>query len=396
MSGVLHVGLIAQGGSNWAGGSEYIRNLCHAISAADPSQSRARVSVLCARRDLTVWRDMLGSIAAVVPVAARPERTWLDRRLRRGARELAGEIRAAGCEFVYPLTYDNEYNLGLRFPLTPALAGVRWAGWIPDFQHRHLPHFFTEKEIARRERGIAALVAEAPRIIFSSESAAEDFVRWYPVHGEKARVMQFATAPQPAWFQESEEIGDWVPERFLLVCNQFWKHKNHAVVFEALRHLAARDVRPLVLCTGRLHDFRDPDATDSLLLSLHQSGIAAQVLLVGMLPRALQMQLMRRALAVIQPSLFEGWSTVVEDARALGRPLLLSDLPVHREQAPAHASFFPPEAPTALADLMENAWKTFSPGPDENAEADARATAGERVRRFGAKFLELAEEARAA
>jgi hypothetical protein len=38
--------------------------------------------------------------------------------------------------------------------------------------------------------------------------------------------------------------------------------------------------------------------------------------------------------------LFEGWSTVIEDARGFGRPLIVSDIPVDREQADSDTIFF--------------------------------------------------------
>jgi glycosyltransferase involved in cell wall biosynthesis len=42
---------------------------------------------------------------------------------------------------------------------------------------------------------------------------------------------------------------------------------------------------------------------------------------------------MRASTALINPSLFEGWSTTVEEAKSTGTPMILSDLGVHREQA---------------------------------------------------------------
>jgi len=41
---------------------------------------------------------------------------------------------------------------------------------------------------------------------------------------------------------------------------------------------------------------------------------------------------MKNAQAVIQPSFFEGWSTVVEDAKSLNQHIIVSDLEVHKEQ----------------------------------------------------------------
>ncbi|TIN29445.1 hypothetical protein [Mesorhizobium sp.] len=34
---------------------------------------------------------------------------------------------------------------------------------------------------------------------------------------------------------------------------------------------------------------------------------------------------------LLKPSHIEGWSTTVEEAKSLGTPMLLSDIPLHRE-----------------------------------------------------------------
>ena len=54
---------------------------------------------------------------------------------------------------------------------------------------------------------------------------------------------------------------------------------------------------------------------------------------LGVIPYKDVLGLMRAAVAVINPSVMEGWSTTVEEAKSLGLPLILSDIPVHREQA---------------------------------------------------------------
>jgi glycosyltransferase involved in cell wall biosynthesis len=56
----------------------------------------------------------------------------------------------------------------------------------------------------------------------------------------------------------------------------------------------------------------------------------------------------------VNPSRFEGWSTTVEEAKAVGTPMLLSDIPVHREQAP-HADFFGTDDAAAMADAIASA-----------------------------------------
>ena len=105
--------------------------------------------------------------------------------------------------------------------------------------------------------------------------------------------------------------------------------------------------------------------------------IADRVRLLGLVPRKDQMQIFRHATLVLQPPLFEGWSTVLEDAKALGRPVLASDIAVHREQfesaGDGTASFFPPTDHEALAAALAVRWRRVPPGPDPTSETDANA-----------------------
>jgi glycosyltransferase involved in cell wall biosynthesis len=386
----LHPGLVAIGGRDWMGGANYVRNLAAAVHAAAPETP---LTWICGAGLSAEWREV--SPRVEVPAPTRWNRWLGTSRSRAGFRRCLEE---AGIDFVYPLTYDNFYNLGLRFPLGAALQGKAWAGWIPDFQHRYLPHLFSEQELRWRDAQMALLAEEAPRVVLSSRSALADFQRFFPAHASKATLLAFRVAPTAlpdgpqgrgcntghAAHEES------TPARFFLVCNQFWKHKNHQVVFEALRILASRGVKPLVLCTGALEDYRGDEYVRSLRALLAEPELSEQVQLLGLVSRERLVALMRRALAVIQPSLFEGWSTVVEDARALGRPCLLSDLPVHREQDPPGARFFPAESAEGLAGLLAEVWEHGTPGPDLEAEAIARETARVQQLAFGREFLDLA------
>jgi glycosyltransferase involved in cell wall biosynthesis len=100
---------------------------------------------------------------------------------------------------------------------------------------------------------------------------------------------------------------------------------------------------------------------------------------------------MRRACAVIQPSLFEGWSTVIEDARMLGRPLIVSDIPVHREQIETSGTFFEPTNPLSLAHALITMDSSLEPGPDPAREAQARQELDRRYQKSIEGFLRILE-----
>lgn len=92
---------------------------------------------------------------------------------------------------------------------------------------------------------------------------------------------------------------------------------------------------------------------------------------------------MRHAVSIINPSFFEGWSTTVEEAKSLGKNLILSNIGVHKEQAAPGARYFNKDSPEELAVMMEENWSNSSGGPDWELERTAKALLPERVRQFG-------------
>jgi hypothetical protein len=73
---------------------------------------------------------------------------------------------------------------------------------------------------------------------------------------------------------------------------------------------------------------------------------------LGVMSRQEQLALMRYSQAVIQPSLFEGWSTVIEDSISLQTPVISSNLDVNMEQLGAWSEYFDPHNYEELAGLM--------------------------------------------
>ena len=126
-----------------------------------------------------------------------------------------------------------------------------------------------------------------------------------------------------------------------------------------------------------------------ILRLIDELGVSDRVRVLGLIPRADAIALIRKAAFVVQPSLFEGWSALVEEARTLGKALVLSDIAIHREQAPPLAQYFPPEDVHALADAMERTWHA----PEVNREGSARRSAQLRAAAFARRFLYIAETA---
>ena len=125
------------------------------------------------------------------------------------------------------------------------------------------------------------------------------------------------------------------------------------------------------------------------MTAVQEAGLTAEFLMPGMLPYDDLMPLMQASIALLNPSLFEGWSTTVEEARAAGVPMILSDLAVHREQAGNQATYFDRYSAEALARSLSD-FVRFSPNQRQAMRDAARVEASKRVNRFASEFVEVA------
>ncbi len=276
-------------------------------------------------------------------------------------------------------------TLGRRSP-------VATLPWIPDFQELHYPEFFSAAERGARRRSAAQCCATATAVLLSSEAARADLASINPDCAGRARVLPFvASVPGlselPSVAELESRHGFSGP--YFHLPNQFWAHKNHGIVVEALRLLRARGQPVQVLATGNPRDHRQPGHYEALLQSAAAAGAGSDFRSLGLVSYLDLMGLMAGARAVLNPSLFEGWSTTVEEAKSLGKPVILSDLPVHREQNPPAGVFFDPRDPVTLAAHLAAAWACPAGPADAERMALAAQTLRERRREFAGRFQDI-------
>lgn len=232
--------------------------------------------------------------------------------------------------------------------------------WIPDFQFVHLPHLWSEKELARIQTTYVAMLRDSDRVILSSEDAHRDLRSFAPWYDKPVHVLHFAPQHVPV---EGASITGEVLQRYgvsgpyAFLPNQFWVHKNHAVVIDALRVLEAHGEPVTVLCTGQPRDPRQPRYFGELIARAKEYGLEQRFRVLGLVPYADMRALMREAHVLINPSRFEGWSTTVEEGKLMGKRMVLSDIAVHREQAPPFATYFDKDSPEDLARALIEAMR---------------------------------------
>ncbi len=388
-SRMLRVAFLLPGnGQNWIGGSNYLGNLLSAVAALP---GRTIETVLLVPPD-----------ADEADVSARFPADHLVRTphvLSRHPLRLAGKLceRLTGRNL--PLEWlfarhgidlvSHTPPAGTR-PRTPTLS------WIADFQERHIPAFFSATQLEERAADHRHAARAAQMIVLSSNDALADLKQVIPEAASKSRVLQFVSsmkAPEIERSSEALRAAYAIDGPFFHLPNQFWIHKNHRVVIDALALLRARGRDVTVICTGHTSDYRHPDFFPSIQAHVAASGVADLFRIEGLVPYADVSAFLRDSVAVINPSLFEGWSTTVEEAKSSGKRILLSDIGVHREQAPERGHYFAPDDAEALATLMLEMLETHDPDADAVSRSRAIAALPARLENFARTYQAIVSEA---
>ncbi|MBS1917780.1 MAG: glycosyltransferase family 4 protein [Bacteroidetes bacterium] len=255
--------------------------------------------------------------------------------------------------------------------------------WVPDLQEKHYPSFFTEEEILARNAFYNELAQNQDEVVFSSESSKQDFFHFFPDAKIKPHVIKFAVTHASFAHIDFEEVRKKfaLPSNYFICPNQFWVHKNHKVVVEAIAQLNVEGIAANVVFTGKEHDYRNPAYTDDIKKLAAESGHPDAFRFLGFIDRSEQLVIMQHATALIQPSLSEGWSTTIEDALSLEKWVICSDIPANKEQVHENVSFFEATNPIQLAEILKTFANKKIPPRKENYS--------ERVQQFGNEFIRL-------
>ena len=287
-------------------------------------------------------------------------------------------------EVVFPC----QISLGRNFP-------VAWIGYIPDLQHKLLPHFFSRNECLQRDRLFSKVLEDACAVVVNARAVVDDIEEFYPDHQAKIFALPFCPPMNPALSREPVDVDRTynLPDKYFLISNQFWIHKSHETAFAALRLVrdAGQDVH--ILCTGNTTDYRWPEHFNKLRTWIAKNHLDKNIRFLGIVPKGDQLAIMRQSVALIQPTLFEGGpgGGAIYDAVSTCTPGIVSDIDVNREIDIGVIDFF---RAGSAEDLATKMLKFLNDPPARMGRDEALEILTQRRREFGARLLEVADFAR--
>lgn len=264
----------------------------------------------------------------------------------------------------------NEIELML-YPVSTSLsfeAGIPYVMTVHDLQHRLQPEFpevSANGEWESREYIFNNGIRKAIFVLAESETGKEDILNFYGEYGvtaDRIKVLPLLASPMlPLDVSENDRrtirAKYNLPERFLFYPAQFWPHKNHVRIIEALGLLKERHGLeiPIVLCGSRTGDLRQ-QTFHEVLSTAARLQIERQLHVLGYVSDQEIACLYKTARALVMPTFFGATNIPPLEAWALGCPVLTSDIRGIREQAGSAAVLADPKSVESIADGIYDLW----------------------------------------
>lgn len=347
---MIKVGFIGAVSKEWMGGLNYFNNLLFAIDSLNNKE--LQIFVFVGKKTDEDIKNMFRKYATVIEdrIFDRKSLKWFLMKL---------EQKIFKTNFLLENILKKYDIQVLSHSSITKFKNIKTINWIPDFQHIHLPQMFSKKEIENRDKSFIQIIKESDVVVLSSFDALKDLRKFSSEYQNKARVLQFVSQPNSRYFELNENDKNNVlkkydiKDEFFYMPNQFWKHKNHMTVFTAINELKKDGIQICVVCTGHLADYRNKTYIDEIKNFIKINNLEKNIKLLGLVEYEDVFALIKFSKAVINPSLFEGWSSTVEECKSVEKNMILSDLDVHKEQYP-NATFFERNSVESLKNILKN------------------------------------------
>lgn len=231
---------------------------------------------------------------------------------------------------------DGRLYPSIRPALHTAHAVIRFCH--SDYSHlRTAPKNLLDRALSHTEDRIVAVGGRSTRFLLDDVGVRPDKVRTL-TNATEPRTNP--VVPTPAWA--------WTADPYVIAVQSLYPHKGHDALLHAFALAAAEIER-----TVRLVIIGDGDQTIQLRLLADRLGITDQVVWLGAVwHKDLVDSVLAGARAFVSMSRFEGVPISVLEARGHGLPLLLTDIPGHRDGAGDPAQFVPVDDTAGFAAML--------------------------------------------
>ena len=290
------------------------------------------------------------------------------------------------------VSHINVFNYNLIFGRKSI---VKSFSFVTDLQHIYFKKNFSFRKKLMRNINISLCSLFSTRIILSGKTSLLDIKKVSKTAFKNSHISKFVFKNpdiEKIINFEKLKIKYNLNKNFFYLPNQYWIHKNHYTVLISLiqyKKIFSDDI--LVVSSGSKKDYRDPKYFDNLMKFVEDEKINQNYIYLGLIPDEDVIALMYHSIALINPSKFEGRSSTVEQAISLGKKIILSDIPIHKEQNPERAIYFEPNDSKMLSEILKKTNDSFNVLDEENFIKSAYKNNEQRLKNYINDYISMIE-----
>jgi O-antigen biosynthesis alpha-1,3-rhamnosyltransferase len=238
-----------------------------------------------------------------------------------------------------------------NFALWSSMKTKAKAAVIHDLTYLHFPEAVEEKNLAHLRRIVPRTIKKADFIITVSEAVKSELVKEFSLDPNHCLVTPVPPDPvyaTPSANELHEKYG--IPtKKFIFFIGNLEPRKNLSVLVEAYRQLPA-DIKKeysLVLGGGKGWKTQKSQKAIDDAQAAHE-----QVIHVGYVDQDDSPAFFQQASLFVMPSIYEGFGMPALEAMAAKTPVVVSDIPVHREAGGDGVLYANPAKPEEFRDRM--------------------------------------------
>jgi len=230
------------------------------------------------------------------------------------------------------------------------IYGLPAVSILYDMQYKRYAQFFSQREVNERDANFNKICKDSTSIIAISGFSASEAIENGCME-DKLRVI-----PIELGASEDQTVRDDSAEvflskgRYFIYPANFWRHKNHEVMIIAfyLAHAGGLETDIKLVLTGH----GDGTRVDYLKQLISSYGLDKHIVVTGYTERGIVDSLIRCALALTYPSLYEGFGMPLVEAMVADLPICCSDINALTEVAGGCSLKFDPRKPEDIANAL--------------------------------------------
>ncbi len=245
--------------------------------------------------------------------------------------------------------FPSQDARGYQFPV-PALVSIH------DLMHRYerrFPESASGWEYLNRERTYANICQWAKGVLVDSELGRLQVIESYGMPAGRIHVLPYIA---PRYMLSEQTPHDFssrykLPAKFIFYPAQFWEHKNHKHLINAIAKLKKilPDIKLMLAGSKK-------NAYDSVIKLVQELGLVDDIIFLGYVPDEDMPELYRRARALVMPTYYGPTNIPPLEAFVAGCPVAISGIYGMPEQVGDAALLFDPNSVDEIADCIGRLW----------------------------------------